>query len=224
MIKILAQRHAGALASLYATLGAGDYKLDQTSKADRRLRNCLLGYLVQVPDREALVIQQLHDADNMTDRMAALSLLAHSDFASRDAELDAFYQAWQADELVIDKWFVVQGQSKREDTVERVRALLDHKAFKWTNPNRLRSLVSSFSMLNQVRFHQADGSGYQLLGEIIAKVDKINPQTAARLVAPLGRWRRLPDARQALMKQALSLVLKNAESDDVRELAEKSLS
>ncbi|WP_262691481.1 aminopeptidase N [Kordiimonas aestuarii] len=219
-----AHENADAVRARYAELSGASYDLDQTSKARRRLRNVLLKYLAYLPDAEALVCGHLEQADNMTDRMAALVIIAASDFPARDEMLAAFYNTWQRDDLVVDKWFAVQGQSSRPDAVEAVQQLMQHPAFKVANPNRLRSLISSFAMLNQVRFHTVDGAGYRLLADTIAHVDKINPQTAARLVAPLGRWRRLPEARQALMKAALEGLLAQVESADVRELVEKSLS
>lgn len=219
----LAEDNSKALTSLYMSLKPGSYDLKQESKAQRRLRNALLRYVSQLPGADDVLRAHLDGADNMTDRIAALAMIASSDMADREAVLEAFYTEWQHDDLVIDKWFAVQGQSTRKDAVARVLELMQHPAFKLANPNRLRSLVTSFSMLNQARFHEADGSGYRLLADTIARVDKINPQTAARLVAPLGRWRRMGEDRQVLMKTALERLRAQVESDDVRELVDKSL-
>ena len=57
---------------------------------------------------------------------------------------------------------------------------MEHPEFSWTNPNRLRSVVSVFCG-NARRFHAADGSGYALVGDVVARVDKNNPQMASRL-------------------------------------------
>jgi aminopeptidase N len=223
LVRRFASDNEAAIRDLYASLAQDHYDLGAESKAARRLRNTLLRYLAQLDGAEALVCSHLERADNMTDRMAALSVIAGSDFPSRMAVLEGFYAEWQHDDLVVDKWFAVQAQSSRTDTVGRVMELMRHPAFKLANPNRLRSLITSFSMLNQVRFHGADGSGYRLLADTIARVDKINPQTAARLVAPLGRWGRVGEDRQVLMKAALEALRSQVESDDVRELVEKSL-
>ncbi|SDD59403.1 aminopeptidase N [Kordiimonas lacus] len=225
LAKALAGASSEKIIALYHSLTAGHgYTLDQSAKAARRLRNMLLTYIALLPDGEAIIQAHYAQADNMTDCMAALTLIAHSDFAFRDQTLADFYSKWQKNDLVIDKWFAVQAQSKRPDTVARVRALTEHEAFTFNNPNRLRSLISTYSMLNQVRFHEKSGEGYRFLGEMIAKVDEINPQTAARLVAPLGRWGRVEEPRRGFMKDALTSVLKAPNlSDDVRELVEKSL-
>ena len=223
LMRQFAVANGSAIRALYDRMAQDHYNLNQESKAARRLRNALLRYLTHLDGAEAAACSHLERADNMTDRMAALSVIASSDFPSRAAVLDAFYQEWQHDDLVVDKWFAVQAQSTRPDTVAQVTELMRHPAFKLANPNRLRSLVTSFSMLNQLRFHSADGSGYELLADTIARVDKINPQTAARLVAPLGRWGRVDEGRQQLMKAALEALRSQVESDDVRELVEKSL-
>ncbi|WP_417457273.1 aminopeptidase N [Kordiimonas sp.] len=221
--EVLAQRFGDQIVERYCELAHEPYSLTKESKANRRLKNALLRYIAHMPQAEELVTAQLRQADNMTDKIAALAIVASSDVASCDALLSAFYEEWKADDLVIDKWFALQAQNTRTDAVSKIRDLMGHPAFKYTNPNRLRSLISTFSMLNQCRFHDASGEGYTLLADTIAKMDQINPQTAARLVAPLGRWRRLPDALQVKMKGQLEQLRSRVESDDVRELVEKSL-
>ncbi|MCJ9430357.1 aminopeptidase N [Kordiimonas marina] len=224
VLHLLVKAHGGVMRSRYEALASDGFFQDQDAKAARKLRNVLLGYLALGEDGEALVKTHYDGADNMTDQMAALSLVTDSDFACRKVVLDDFYAQWKDNTLVIDKWFAVQANSKREDTVEVVRALTNHEAFTIKNPNRLRSLVSSFSMLNQVRFHSEDGAGYRFLADMIEAVDAINPQMAAKLVAPLGRWRRLEGRARDMMQESLRKIAGNAAtSDDVRELVEKSL-
>jgi aminopeptidase N len=92
-----------------------------------------------------------------------------------------------------------------------------------SNPNRLRSLVGAFAA-NQRAFHEASGRGYRFLADMILAADRINPQTAARFVPPLGRWRRFDEARAALMRAELErIVAAPGLSKDVFEQASKSL-
>ncbi len=124
---------------------------------------------------------------------------------------------------MIDKWFTTQALSTRADTVEAVRELRQHPDFSLANPNRVRSLAGAFSV-NQQPFHAKDGSGYRFLADILLELDPINPQTAAKLLPPLGRWRRFDDVRQALMKAELARILAAPGlSKDVFEQASKSL-
>jgi aminopeptidase N len=170
-----------------------------------------------------LAWRQFEDADNMTDRQGA-SLLARVPSApERLAALTRFYDRYRNNGLVLDKWFSTQAFSTRGDTVDAVEALAKHPDFTLTNPNRIRSLVGAFSA-NQRAFHNASGRGYRFLADMVIEVDRLNPQTAAKLIPPLGRWRRFDTARAALMKAELERVLAvPGLSKDVFEQVSKSL-
>ena len=59
---------------------------------------------------------------------------------------------------------------------------------------------------------------------MILGVDKLNPQTAARLVPSLGRWRRYEPGRATLMKAELERILDTPGlSKDVFEQVSRSL-
>jgi aminopeptidase N len=58
-----------------------------------------------------------------------------------------------------------------------------------------------------VRFHDASGDGYRFLADIVIALDASNGQTAARLINPLGAWRRQNYSRQSLMRGELERVL-----------------
>jgi aminopeptidase N len=96
--------------------------------------------------------------------------------------------------------------------------------FNLRNPNRVRALIGAFAAGNPLRFHDASGAGYAFLAERILEIDRTNPQLAARLIDPLGRWRRFDRARQAKMKSELERILeRQGLSRDVYEKASKSL-
>ncbi len=159
----------------------------------------------------------------MTDRQGALGVLVNGTAPERDRALDEFFERYARDPLVLDKWFSVQALSIRDDTPEQVAALASHPAFNLTNPNRLRALVGSFAA-NQRAFHTISGRGYGFVADMILAVDRINPQTAARLVPPLGRWRRFDQRRAAMMRAALERILSTQGlSKDSYEQASKSL-
>jgi len=221
----LAQDNAEQILTRYDALHiCSPYTLNQDEIGHRRLQNALLRLVAKLKCGEDLVLQHYNSANNMTDRMAALGLVCQSDFECRTEVLERFYADWQDDALVVDKWFAVQANNGRPDVIEQIKRLTKHSSFSYQNPNRLRSLVSTFAMLNQVGFHSSGGEGYRFLSEIIVTVDAINPQTAARLVAPLGRWSRMPEEAKGQMKAALNWVLSHGTlSDDVRELCTKSL-
>ncbi|MBO6503794.1 MAG: aminopeptidase N [Kordiimonadaceae bacterium] len=197
-------------------------------KGGRRLKNTLLEMMSHSLQYRAfgaeMVEAQFDSAQNMTDQFAALSIICDRSFSCKAKKLEEFYQQWQAHDLVVDKWFAVQAQSPDASAKGEMNRLMCHPAFSLKNPNRLRSLVSIFAMSNQLNFHAKDGSGYNFLSDVIASVDSINPQTAARMLAPLGRWMRLDESRRKLMKKSVASLLEKSElSNDVKEMAEKSL-
>ena len=201
------------------------FELTPEAKGRRRLKNVALDYLMAEHSEQSVADcrTQYQRANNMTDRLAALKLLADSDSAARTEALADFYSRYEQDPLVIDKWFAVQASAQRPDTVQQVRRLLDHPAFSVTNPNRLRSIAAYFGM-NQWAFHNASGEGYRLLADLILAADKVNPQVAARQLPPLGRWRRFDEKRATLMRAELErIVATPGLSKDVYEQASKSL-
>ena len=205
----------------------GVFRVDADAIARRRIKNLCLGYLAKSPDdnqSRQMCIDQYGAATNMTDSLAALSLVAHSDWPERDALLGDFEARWRHDPLVLDKWFALQATSVRADTLDQVKALMDHHVFSLGNPNRVRALVGSFVAGNPVRFHDRSGGGYHFLADVVLELDARNPQVAARLLRHMSRWRRYDDGRQPLMRAQLERVLaKEGLSKDTYEVATKSL-
>jgi len=202
------------------------YRFDAGGMAKRSLKNLCLAYLLETIRGEArnLCFTQLEKSHNMTDTLAALSSLAQHDWAETDDYLHRFYRQWEHDPQVIDKWFAIQAGSRLSGTLQRVKTLLKHPAFRVTNPNKVRALIGRFCMGNQVRFHAADGEGYRFLADQVLALDKINPQMAARLISTLSRWRRFDTTRQGLMQDELKRILSAPDtSRDVFEIVSKSL-
>ena len=212
---------------LYHRLGSNEpYRFDGPSMGRRSLRNLALGYLMAADNEEgrALCLAQFEQADNMTDGLAALALLADSGHPAREGALEQFYERWQAEPLVVDKWFTLQAVPQRADSLDRVERLKAHSAFTMTNPNRVRSLIGAFAMANATGFHRKDGEGYRFLADQIMELDRLNPQIAARLMGVFGRWRRYDEDRQGLMKAALDRILAMPDlSRNSYEVASKSL-
>jgi len=214
------------LAARQACAPRAPYRPDDGLAGCRKLSSLCLSYLMTTGSQEAidLCMAQFQNADNMTDSMGALSSLAGCDCPERREALDAFYARWRGDRGVIDKWFSLQATSRLPGTLSEVQALLEHPDFDIRNPNRVRSLVGSFSQGNAVRFHEASGAGYRFLTEQILRLNGVNPQIAARMLTPFSRWRRFDPARQELMKKELTRILAEPGlARDVHELAQKSL-
>ncbi len=205
---------------------SGPYSPDAASAGRRALRNNSLGYLAELNDSAVhqLIQDQLAQASNMTDRLAALSIMnVHQTPGIRDA-LQSFYKDFEHEALVIDKWFSLQASAPGTDT-KAIHKLMQHPAFSMTNPNRARSLIFAFCNNNAAQFHAADGSGHAFWAEQVIALDKINPQVAARLARSMDRWRKFTPALQASMKAALEKVARTPKlSNDVAEVIGKALS
>ena len=202
------------------------YAPDAESAGRRSLKNIALAYLSKLPDTESLdlVRNQYYGADNMTDIVDALGLLINLDVPEREKALDDYFDRFRRDPLVVEKWLSLQAMSTLPGTLDTVKLLMEHEAFSIRNPNKVRALIGAFVRGNPTGFHAADGSGYGFLGDRVIELDALNPHVAARMIPPLGRWRRFDSDRQILMKAELTRILDaKGLSSDTYELATKSL-
>jgi len=147
----------------------------------------------------------------------------HAEGDERTSALDDFYNRFEDQRLVIDKWFSIQAMVPASDAVDTVLKLREHPAFEMSNPNRVRSLIGAFAVGNPVGLHRQDGRGYSLLADNVLTLDARNPQVAARMVSPLTRWQRFAPAHAALMKAQLQRIVDTKVSNDVFEIVSKSL-
>ncbi|TAL00332.1 MAG: aminopeptidase N [Rhodospirillaceae bacterium] len=225
--RAVANRFESQLRDLYNSLRDNSpYQPDADGMGRRSLKACALGYLATLETESStrLVKNAFDQADNMTDRMAALTLLANLAAPAREDALATFYRTYQDDHLVANKWLAVQAGAALPGTLATVQRLMLHPAFDLKNPNKVRAVIGTFANANPVNFHAVDGAGYRFLAAQITAIDGFNPQTAARLVAPLTRWRRFGAERQAQMRAALEGIAAHPGlSNDVQELAAKSL-
>jgi aminopeptidase N len=172
----------------------------------------------------ALAFAQYRNADNMTDRIAALETLTAHDRPQRIAAFDDFYQRYADDPLVIDKWFSLQAIIPEPATLDRVRGLTHHPAFSVANPNRIRALVGAFAQANQTQFNRRDGAGYDFVADFVLELDPRNPQVAARLMSAFRSWRTLEAQRRGHAEAALRRVAANPIlSRDVHDIVARTL-
>lgn len=193
----------------------------------RALKNLSLAYLMAAnhPQASTLAIQQFNHATNMTDRFAALSILSHESHGHASSEaITQFYENWQHNPLVIDKWFAVQASSPFT-SVAHMQGLMAHPAFTLRNPNRARALIFTFCAQNSQGFHAANGEGYAFWADQVLALDAINPEVAARLARALDHWARMLPSVSTLMKAQLERVAAHpALSRNTLEIVSKSLS
>ena len=213
------------LTTSYDTTAVPPYSPDAASAGKRSLRNICLDLLAASGSADALnrAERQYRGADNMTDRMAALATLALHAGDQRERALADFYTRFSDNALVIDKWLALQAMIPETETLDRVRALTEHKAFDFTNPNRIRSLIGSFAQANTSQFNRPDGQGYDFIADTILALDSKNPQVAARLTTAFRTWRSLEAGRQQKAQAALTRIKAANLSRDVAEIVERTL-
>ena len=204
-----------------------DYAPEAAQIGRRALRNCVLGYLMEVETLGSeLAWQQFNNATNMTDKAAALSALVNCKAADSYAQkaLKAFEIDYANETLAMNLWLQIQATCKLSNGLDRVNELMGHPAFSINNPNKARSLLGAFCSTNLINFHKADGLGYRFLQEHIIALNALNPQVAARLVTPLTRWRKMPEPNRDLMREALQQIADHPGLvKDIQEIVTKSL-
>lgn len=214
--------------ALYTLNQLADYRIEHQDMGKRALKNsCLLfiGYLTEQTLANSVVAKQYAQANNMTDRLAAMQVAVRAQLPCYPELLVDFEERWSQDGLVMDKWFMLQASNPASDALARVKTLLTHRAFSLANPNRIRALIGTFVANNAVAFHAKDGTGYHFLVEILTELNQKNPQVAARLIDPLIRLKRYDNGRQQLMRKALQQLLTlDHLSNDLYEKISKALS
>jgi aminopeptidase N len=224
--KYLAKQLKDDFLRLYQANNSGKYSLDKAAIAQRRVKNVCLAYLLLLENQDALdlAMSQFNTGDNLTDIIGALTPLSNIDCKERQQALTQFYDHYQKEPLVVDKWFSLQALSSLPGTFEEVKSLMTHPQFDLQNPNKARALIGVFSQYNYPGFHDLGGEPYAFLTDIVLTTDAFNPQLAARLIEPLIRWRKYDKERQALMHEQLHRIANVPKlSNDVYEIVTKSL-
>ena len=204
----------------------GAFKIDQQSMGRRSLKNVCLSYLSELGslDIRKLTQTQFRKNENMTDVAGALGVLTHLDCPERETAFSEFENRWRKNTVVMDKWFALQAISCLPKTLDHVRKLTSHSAYEKNNPNKIRALISTFSRFNQLRFHAADGSGYEFIAEQVLRLDPLNPQIAARLVSVFNNWKKFTETHKTKMNYQLQKIVKTPKlSGDVFEIVSKAL-
>lgn len=214
-----------------AMMTPGDYDPSAEPAGRRALKNLCLAYAQanNVPRALIALCDQFQTATNLTDRLAALKLIASSQSPRKNEFLVEALQRWAAEPLLINKWLAIQAGAKampgETPIVERIRQLTQTELFSIRNPNKVYALLLTFFTANPAEFHSLDGSGYQLWAEVILELNRINPHVAARCARALENWRRYTPALARLQHEALTALWERREELDssVAEVLDKAL-
>ena len=204
----------------------GEYSPAPSPAGKRALKNLALTFLMaaQPEATQPCALAQYKAASNMTDAMASLGALVS--FGSGEPVSRAlmhFYERWQQDPLVIDKWFSLQATA-RSTTLDTIRGLMAHPAFTLRNPNRTRALIFQFCINNSQGLHRADGEGYAFWADQVLALDALNPEVAARLARAMDSWARYRSPLREAMHAQLERIQQSPNlSRNVREIISKAL-
>ncbi|TPE55628.1 aminopeptidase N [Maribrevibacterium harenarium] len=221
----IAKALSESFASTYERLNVQEaYQPNEAQIARRALKNVALSYWVASGDEQAqqALVNQFRNADNMTDQYAALATAVDQDLEVADELLASFYEQWQQESLVVNKWLTLSASQTSAEGLGRIERLMQHPSFDLKNPNKLRAVFAGLTQ-NVTLFHDASGAGYRFLADQIAVLDKRNPQIASRLCTPLTRWRKMVPSLSDPMKSALQQLAAGDLSKDVYEVVSKSL-
>lgn len=203
---------------------SGDFNPSAIAAGKRALSGTVLAYLSRLPNGDSRALEATSNATNMTDKIAALSALNDIPGRARDIALQNFREDYDGQTHVLDKWFSLVATAPIPSALSDIRQAMRDPTFTLSNPNKARALIGGFVAANPTEFHREDGSGYAFHAEMTLTLDQINPQIAARMLAPLGRWRRMDDGRQTKMRNALEEIASTqGVSRDVFEIATKAL-
>ncbi|MCV0427540.1 MAG: aminopeptidase N [Roseibium sp.] len=223
----ISQRYSAEFLALITDLAAGDaYSPDAEMAGKRALSNRALSYYASSDrdDAAQVVWDKFRSADNMTDRLSALTLLVHDQSDHKDTALLQYRQRHEANSLAMDKWFMTQATAPGEATLAKVRSLMSDPLYDTNNPNRVRSLLQAFATGNPTQFARADGGGFDLIADAVLEIDKRNPQVASRLLTSFRSWRAFDPQRSALAESALLRISSCEElSRDSRDIVDRTL-
>ncbi|MDY6407656.1 MAG: aminopeptidase N [Pseudomonadota bacterium] len=223
MREAFAKKYEKELLKLYqGNQVKGPYSPETVPAAKRALKNVALGYLALTKHKD-LVWEQYQKADNLTDRISALGILVNQNLPHKQEALDSFYKHYDGDDLVLNKWFMLQAMEPVEKALDTVKKLTKHPVFDYKNPNKVRALIGAFGR-NLTAFNRADGKGYEFYVAECAVLDKINPKITSRLLTAFSKFKKFDKAHQEKVRAVLGKLLKQKGlSSDSRETIERIL-
>ena len=227
LLSAVAAQNAALFANTYEALqDKAPFTPDAAGAGKRALKAILLTYLAASDKEPARLYAQFTSADNMTDKMAALTLLVHNFYGHDNAmqALSQFEKDYGNVPLAMDKWFGVQARRPAPDALETVQLLMQHPLFSLDNPNRARSVLGAFAAGNPTGFNRQDGKAYAFFTQLILTIDRENSQLASRLLTSLRSWKTLEPVRREHLKAALETIAQARNlSADVRDITERML-
>lgn len=192
--------------------------------AHRLLVGTLLKLLAKSKKQSAfeLIKKHLEESQALTDKMNALAALTMFSLDRTKSILTNIYQKWRHEDLLVNKWLSMVSSVQSEDVIDYIQEISLQKDFEFKNPNQVRALFGTFAGANLRYFHHSSGQGYQLMIELLSKLDKQNPQLAARMVQCFAKCNDFTEPRRSQMINNLKELKKQPSlSKDLFEVVHK---
>ncbi|MFM8454080.1 MAG: aminopeptidase N [Gammaproteobacteria bacterium] len=202
------------------------YAYNPKAVAERSLQGLCLSFLIATGKETyiEMAYQQFLNFNYMHARYSALSILCQTEHPLRQKALDAFYEEFKADALVLNKWLGVQASSEIISSFDAVQALEKHSAFSERTPNKVYALILGFAMNNPRGFHGRYQETYPWLSAWILRLNALNPQVASRATEPFTRWNKLaPHLKKSMHAELEKLATHKDLSSDVYEQITRAL-
>jgi aminopeptidase N len=198
-----------------------DVEISQKAFGRRKIQNACLGYLTRLPKHQGLAFNQLKESQLMNDQQAAFGLLLETERYRTEA-ISLFFNRWNSESLVLNKWFALIALSDHQQTFEDVQKMTHHKEFNLKNPNRVYSLLANFAE-NHLVFHDLKKPTYNFYCQMIKAVDELNPAVASRLAQSFDVLPKLDQDLQTELKKNLKWLVDQKLSSNTFELISKQL-
>lgn len=197
---------------------------NKATPEERAFKNKSLKLLVKFNSSwQGLAVEQFYKAKNLTDELNAFEAILYHQGEIREKAIHDFYQKWKTDNLVINKWFTSLASIDEEDTLVKISQLEKTPEFNIKEPNKCHALWTNFIINNPFIFHHNSGKGYQLIADKIIILDKINPQTAARVLSYWEEDEKLISPQKEKLNEQLKKISQSISSKEVIEILNKKI-
>jgi aminopeptidase N len=179
----------------------------------RSLKNLCFDYLSELKENKILAQMHFDDSTNMTDELVGLKCL-HYGYENTEV-LNTFYDKWNKETLVIQKWFALQAANPNIK-IDKLRELEARDCFDIKVPNLARSLFSTFMRSNLIVAFSDEGIDYSC--SKVLEIDGFNSQIAAGLAKSYSIVTKLPNSNREYLLKSLDALLKKNISSDLSEV------
>lgn len=130
-----------------------------------------------------------------------------------------FLHDYSNNKLLLNKYFLTLASRIFSDPLIQIKNEMLSSRFDITNPNHVYSLIDTFCKNNIFNFNHKNGSGYELLHDVILKLYKTNTSVAANLCRNFSIFNKVPEDNKVILNRHInSLLNMKGLTNDLREI------